>query len=133
MTGQTVTTREQLWAQRAYLAIVAFEKRASKDSAKEYLSFARSFPALIHSCGLAQALAFAQAKATDKSCHDPFLNDLATVLNQGEPEELADKSRTCDLSEYLRLSRHTLTAAGWIKRYADALLKKKVEPDDTGD
>ncbi len=133
MTGRTVKTREQLWAERAYLAVETFGKRASKDNAKEYLSFARSFPALIHSCGLAQALAFAQAKATGTSCHEPFLNDIATVLDQGKPEDLADKSRTCDLSEYLRLSRHTLAAAGWIKRYADALLKEKAEPHDTGD
>ena len=44
---------------------------------KEYVSFAKKFPALIHTCGLAQAVAFALAKGGQQGV---YAEDLAAVL-----------------------------------------------------
>ena len=58
-----VHTRSQKMAQVAYEAVCRC-KEESKDPKdfKDYRSFALSFPALIHNCGLAQAFTFAAAK-----------------------------------------------------------------------
>lgn len=125
----TLTTLEQKWAQRAFCAVDEVSRKSdSKDFKKsEYLSFARSFPSLIHSCGLAQALAFAQSKK-----QTVFLKDISFVMTEEkEYETFTKKSRQASISEYLQLSRHALDAAGWIKRYADALLKEDGDKNDS--
>ena len=86
----------------------------------EYRSFALSFPALIHDCGLVQSLAFAQAKN-----RKDYLNDLAAVFSATGlkigADELLESSRTADIAEYMRLSELALDAASWLKRYTVAL------------
>ena len=115
-------TREQRMAEAAFLRV---EERTKGSGATEYLSFANSFPSLIHSCGLVQAVSFAQAKGKDD-----LLKDLAAVL--GKPlDELTVKSRTKPLSPYMLLSREALAAAGWLKRYAQALIKDEKEGGET--
>jgi len=114
----TPTTRNQLWAQRAFERVGDHQGKAKQD---EFLTFAKRFPSLIHTCGLAQAIAFAQARG-----HAEIVADLAAVLEvEGDAALLAKRSRSEPLGVYLRLSRDALVAAGWIKRYAEALLKDK--------
>ncbi|MBA4192330.1 MAG: CRISPR-associated protein Cmr5 [Planctomycetaceae bacterium] len=120
----SVNTRSQRLAQKAYACI---DGRTLK---KEYSTFARKFPALVHACGLAQAVAFAVAKKeTD------YLADLAAVLTAGghqnvpNPDALAALTRTVPVSGYLRLTRDTLDAAVWLKRYVEAV--NTDEPDNT--
>lgn len=109
-----IRTKEQQMAQ------AAFERVQGRDSGfEEYSSFALAFPALVHSCGLAQALAFAQAKGrTD------YLSDLENVLGEDVGEnrggDLCTRSRQAELMEYMRLSRRALAASSWIKRYCQA-------------
>jgi CRISPR-associated protein Cmr5 len=92
---------------------------------QEYTTVAKKFPALIHTCGLAQAVAFAQAKR-DLA----YLDDLAAVLAAAGYREitghdaLGQQSRDQSLTGYLRLSRDALLAAGWLKRYVEALAEK---------
>ena len=118
-------TRSQQYAQAAFPAVQRHYPQPTKDLSKEqkeYRTVAKKFPSLIHTCGLAQAIAFYQAKG-----HTKYLADLAQVVSRaGHPEitdakSLAEHSRTDKLSLYMRLSRDTLTAAGWIKRYVEAL------------
>ena len=105
-----IRTKEQQMAQ------AAFERVRGRSSGLEfevYSSFALAFPSLVHSCGLAQALAFAQAKG-----RADYLSDLENVL--GEGEGLCKRSREAELMEYMRLSRRALAASSWIKRYCQA-------------
>ncbi|HEX8204196.1 MAG TPA: type III-B CRISPR module-associated protein Cmr5 [Isosphaeraceae bacterium] len=112
----SVHTRSQRLAQAAYARIDKGGKLVP-----EYVSFAKKFPALIHTCGLAQAVAFALAKK-----QSGYVEDLAAVLKaSGHPEitsaqTLDDQTRTQQLSGYLRLSRDAIHAAGWLKRYVEA-------------
>ena len=66
-----MATTEQRRAQHAYDKVSKHEGNTAEDQ-KKYKSFATGFPALIHQCGLAQAIAYAQNKAPDK-----YLDDLA--------------------------------------------------------
>jgi CRISPR-associated protein Cmr5 len=104
------------------MAQTAYDRIRQRQPTREFASFTRSFPSLLHSCGLAQAVAFAKAKG-----HDPYLQDLAVVLRSvGHSEaETADSleraTREHAVPAYIRLSRSTLQAAGWMKRYVEAV------------
>lgn len=112
-------TNSQKMAQAAYTAV------AECAVSGEFKSFARGFPTMAHTSGLAQAIAFAQGKG--KGHHDRYLKILATVLNAGgfgpfpDSGTMAEKARTAEAAEYMRLSRGAFIAADWIKRYAEAL------------
>ena len=83
---------------------------------------------LHYSCGLAQAVAFAQAK--DKSA---YLDDLSNVMRIDDNSVLGNISRTVDLVEYLQITREAIECATWIKRYAEATEelseKQEVSPE----
>lgn len=115
----TVLTRSQKMAQAAFKQVQ--ERAERKDQFKEYSSFSKKFPALIHTCGLVQAVAFAQAKD-----EGDYIHDLEAVLKAGGHAEIPERSldrlsRTEPLGGYLRLSRDSLAAATWLKRYVEAL------------
>ena len=107
-------TRQQVWAEKAYAKVKAVENTIGEE---DYGRFCKGFPALIHSAGLCQAVAFAEAKEKDK-----YLEDLAAVLGKNK-DDLAHTSRLVDVVEYQQLSRDAMAVATWLKRYAEALLK----------
>jgi len=105
------------------MAHSAFNQVKKRNPGKEYTSFARDFPTLVHSCGLAQTLAFALAKAGHQL---EYAEDLAAVLTAAgyigvdTARKLRDKTNSVGVAEYLRLSRAGLAAAIWLKRYVEA-------------
>lgn len=107
-------TREQQMATKAYECV----KRVEKKDGGTYLQFAQQLPALIHACGLAQTIAFALAKK-----RGDVANDLAEVLGK-DVRQFHEHVRGLPATEYMRLSRQALSAATWIKRYAEVLLEK---------
>ena len=115
-----IHTRSQKLAQAAF-PCVQNRKRELGERFKEYTTFAKKFPALVHTCGLAQSLAFALAKKeTD------YIKDLTVVLHASgyeiaDSSALQKQSSECDLSSYIRLSRDTLKVAEWLKRYVEAV------------
>src|SRR6266545_3543981 len=117
----SIHTRSQKLAQAAYKQIALHTDNGQRKPNKEYVSFAKRFPALIHTCGLAQAVAFALAKK-----ENDYLNDLAAVLKASGHAAISDaaaldqQGRTQQLSGYLRLSRDAINAASWLKRYVEA-------------
>lgn len=123
----TVHTRSQRLSQAAFAQVHGQYQKLTEKQFKEYFSFAKKFPALVHTCGLAQAVAFARAKKeTD------YVDDLAEVLKNAGHLEITDGgkldecARNLPLNGYLRLSRNAIEAASWLKRYAEA-----VGEDDT--
>jgi CRISPR-associated protein Cmr5 len=117
----SVHTRSQRLAQAAFPRIQNRMRGLREKAFDEYRSFVKKFPALIHTCGLAQAVAFALAKQ-----ENDYIEDLAAVLREcGHPEitsaqTLHERARTQPLSGYLRLSRDAINAASWLKRYVEA-------------
>ena len=115
-------TREQRMAEIAFQRV---KERTGKD-AGDYLSFANSFPSLVHSCGLVQAVAFADAKGKKN-----LIEDISKVLEK-PLDELTVQARSKPLAAYMLLSREVLAAAGWVKRYAQALLKEEEGAGNNG-
>ena len=113
-----ILTKDQKMAQAAY------ERVASRGGAsfEDYNNFAKAFPALIHSCGLVQAVAFAATKGKGE-----YIADLQAVFDQADQAgDLYERSRSAGLAEYTRISRHALAAATWLKRYCQALEKTDI-------
>jgi CRISPR-associated protein Cmr5 len=106
-------TRNQERAQAAWGQVQA---RSGQKGEKEFKQFCKAFPALLHSSGLCQALAFCEAKG-----HSVYLSSLSAVVGL-EREVLHARARETNLSEYRWLSQEALTCATWLARYADALL-----------
>ncbi len=130
-------TRSQKLAQAAFLRIHERDGQLTP----EYVTIAKKFPSLVHTCGLAQAVAFYEAKGSTKpgkpgkpeKPHLLYLKDLAAVLTSvghqqiGTVEQLTDIVRTEAISGYLRLSRDTIDAASWLKRYVEAVASDEAE------
>jgi len=111
-------TRQQKRAKIAYDCIKKVEPLT--DVKDDYSNLAKKFPALVQSCGLAQTIAFVEAK--DKRTN--YLKHLSKVMARNENEDLGTASREADLIEYQRLSYEAIEAATWLKRYSEALLEK---------
>jgi CRISPR-associated protein Cmr5 len=117
----SVHTRSQKLAQAAYSQIAIHTHNGTRKPDKEFVSTAKKFPALIHTCGLAQAVAFALAKKDDE-----YIGYLAAVLKASGHTHISDQyaldnqARESALSTYLRLTRDAISAASWLKRYVEA-------------
>ena len=115
-------TKEQSMAGKAFERVNERQRTLGEDF-KEYKSFALSFPSLIHSCGLVQALAYAKkdTKGQDSKIKSGYINDLQEVFNEiDNAGDLPTRSREADVMEYMRITRHAISAASWIKRYCQA-------------
>ena len=115
-------TKEQSMAGKAFERVNERQRTLGEDF-KEYKSFALSFPSLIHSCGLVQALAYAKkdTKGKDSKIKSGYISDLQEVFNEiDNAGDLPTRSREADVMEYMRITRHAISAASWIKRYCQA-------------
>lgn len=113
-------TRDQVYSARAWQRVNQW-MRLDEETRKKEVGFAKSFPAMILGCGLCQAVTFAHSKG-----HENFLTALSFVLTPtGEsvpnPEQLIGRIQDAQLTGYIRLSREAIVAAGWIKRFCEAL------------
>ena len=95
------------------------------DHIAEYKTQCMHLPALIHQCGLCQALAFLDAKgAGGKRYFHQLLEDVAGVSRLADSrEKLTAKARTAGVQEYQRMTAEMMACAQWLKRYAEAMLK----------
>lgn len=117
------------------MAQKAFEKAGSRSGGsqfEEYCSFARAFPSLLHTCGLVQAVTFANAGKGSQQYKKDLIEDLKEILKAAgmpfSPEDgndLPEMARRADQQNYLILGRRCLQAAIWLKRYAEALKPEK--------
>lgn len=106
-------TRQQRRAQVAYSCI---SSRSKCDD--NYSQIAKKFPALVHNCGLAQAIAFVLAK--EGTTGEAYIDHLTSTM--GEAGDIGNISRTADMMKYQRLTREAIESATWLKRYSEALL-----------
>ena len=109
-------TKDQKLAEAAYSRVI-IRKNQPRFNFAEYVSFAMSFPTLIHTCGLVQAVAFAEAKNMGA-----YVEDLHEVFKAIDvDDDIHEMARSAELAEYTRISRHALSASTWIKRYCQAM------------
>lgn len=110
--------RAHVVAQKAYARV---EARLNFDKKKEYGSLAHKLPVLILQNGLAQATGFLRAKG--EAHHTALLDDLAMLLDSKDGKTLHEQVIAADVAQTMLLTRRSLEAAGWIKRYVQGLLK----------
>lgn len=115
-------TRAQRQAATALARIRRIEQRSAAQR-KEYKARADSFPVLVLQAGLAQAVGFMRAKAAKNPAYGDYLDDLAAVLGlPAGQDELQRRAIDDPLRDYRQLTRQTLAAAGWLKRFGQACL-----------
>ncbi len=116
--------RSQLIAQAAFDRVVA---RKDADDKKAYGAMAHKLPILILQNGLAQATGFLCAKEKKENLH--LLDDLTQVLHDTGEASCATSAAlrntiiNADTDKTMHLTRRSLEAAGWIKRYVQGGLK----------
>lgn len=121
-------TRNQKHAVQIFDQVDEFREEPETKRNK-YGSMAHRLPALIRTAGLAQALAFVAARGTDEQKR--LLDHIASVVGLPNGVSLLERSRTAELSDYMRLTREVLPALNWYKRFAQSVLG--VEVDDEGE
>ncbi|GAA5531114.1 type III-B CRISPR module-associated protein Cmr5 [Herpetosiphon gulosus] len=121
-------TLEQRYATKVYEKANVYGEK-TKEERTRYGNLAFSLPIMIHSAGLVQALHFASTRK--KAEQKQFLQDLAEILEFKNTQELLDKSRTAQITEYMRLTRQTLAVLVWFKRFAQSILE--LEASDVTD
>lgn len=124
-------TLEQEFAEQVYNKAVAYGNAHPKDSPErdKYGSMAHKLPILVRTAGLAEALAFVESRSKDP--HKALLEDLAQVVSDQGREVFVGQSRKADLQEYVYLTRRTMLALKWFKRFAQSVLE--VEATEEGE
>jgi CRISPR-associated protein Cmr5 len=110
-------TRSQRFAKEAYESVQSMTTDPRRD---KYKAVTRNLPVLIRTAGLAQALAFVPSGEDQKQMHAALIKHLSATVAQGKG--LSEYCRTASLSEYMRLTRDTLDALLWFKRFAESIL-----------
>lgn len=109
-------TRSQEYAAVIYKQVNEIEDK-SKEDQKKYGSMAHKLPVLVRTAGLAQALAFVDARGSDPA--KKLLEHLAAAVKE---DQLLVRSRDCELVEYMHLTQKVMTALVWYKRFAQSVL-----------
>lgn len=117
-------TRNQRYAAHIFEQVI----QVPEAERRKYGSMAHRLPVLIRTAGLAQALAFADARG--KNPGKRLLGDIAAVLRFKDKDELLKRSREAELPEYMRLTRDVLAALAWYKRFAQSVLGVEAGADE---
>jgi CRISPR-associated protein Cmr5 len=131
----SIHTRSQRYAGEALARINAIKN--NENLRDEYKSRADSFSVMVMQSGLAQGLGFLLAKSGNSpdNGYGRYLQDLAAVLKAGgattanSGEQLQQNAIAANLADYRLLTRETLAAAGWLKRFGQAYIKKENNGD----
>jgi CRISPR-associated protein Cmr5 len=130
-------TRNQDYALKAYEKVSSLKERSERaqqprsestvepPNASSYGVMAHKLPILIHTAGLAQALAFLQARGNPTQRE--LLNDLADTIGLENSQQLLISARTSQINEYILLTRQVLAALLWYKRFAQSELHVDVD------
>ncbi len=123
-------TRHQSYAARIFEQVNELREKGEKEC-KKYGSVAHRLPVLIRKAGLAQALAFVEARCGTEGEGQRLLDHLAVVIGEKTRSELLCRSRTASLPDYMHLTRQVLAALFWYKRFAQSVLR--VEAGDNSE
>lgn len=123
-------TRNQEYAAQIFEQVTQVFEGLGSEERNKYGSLTQRLPVLIRTAGLAQALAFADARG--KKPGKRLLGDIAAVLRFKDKDELLKRSREAELPEYMRLTRDVLAALAWYKRFAQSVLGVEAGADEEG-
>jgi CRISPR-associated protein Cmr5 len=91
-----------------------------------YGGLCHSFPVMVRTCGLCQALAFSASKAGDskgrEKAHKLILDHVGKLIGQADPLKAV---READTVQYMLYTRRVLSAWIYFKRFAESILEVK--------
>lgn len=111
--------------------LVSEVEREPEEVRKKYGGLCHSFPVLVRTCGLCQALAFSHDKAmvsdgqhpnSRNSAHKLLLRHVGRVLGLPDDDSM-EAVRKADVVEYMLYTRRVLSAWIYFKRFAVSILK----------
>ena len=129
-----IAARTHAVASEAYDRVRAHARDPKKN---EYGTLAHKLPGMILENGLAQAIGFLVAKGQNE--HKALLADLNAVLRSAGTVTTADGEAFhelvigSNLNESMQLTRRSLEASAWIKRYAQGVLQVGATGEQTAD
>lgn len=125
-------TRSQTYAAAVYEKVKAIKDDKSKEKPyhKKYGGMAHKLPVLIRTAGLAQALVFVSGKG--EQAWTDLLSDLNAVVGKTNGKDLLLASLSEDLFNYMHLTRRSMDALVWFKRFAESVLNVKQGEEETG-
>jgi CRISPR-associated protein Cmr5 len=99
-----------------------------KETQQIYGGLCHSFPVMVRTCGLCQALAFSQAKAGDgqdarEKAHRLLLQHVQKVLALNG--DVLQVVREASATQYMLYTRRVLSAWVYFKRFAESILEVK--------
>ena len=118
--------------QRAKFALrKVIEAKDAGVNQKEYISYASSLPAMIHTNGLGQAAAFFKSKkAKDgqpKTTHEYLYQLLSDWLQQDDQpfakKDLLDGITSASMKDYRLAQAEAQALMDWVKKFAKAYMK----------
>jgi len=131
-----IETRTQKVASAAYQR-VAERNELSPAERKAYGALAHKFPGMVLENGLAQATGFLLAKGRCE--HKALFEDIHQILHSvgatqaSNSKALHEEIIESDLQAIMLLTRHTLDASGWLKRYVQGILKVSATGDESSE
>ncbi len=125
-------TLQQEYAKKVYARVEAFgqDHLLGSKERTEYGAMAHKFPVLVRQAGLIQALVFVQTRGKD--AHKSLLRDLAQVVGGQDAQTFVNQCRDAKLMDYMWLTRQTLSALEWFKRFAQSVLEVDPGADEEG-
>ncbi len=115
-------TRDQAYGISAHKNVQAIKENKA---ARKYGVMCHKLPILIHTAGLAQALAFVDSRKGD--IYKTFLEDLGKTV---EEKDIVTTAREANLNDYMRLAAQVMAALVWYKRFAQSILGVDVSDSD---
>jgi CRISPR-associated protein Cmr5 len=131
-----IRTREQVRAQKAFEHAESLKNSDGRGEKDDYGRYAHKLPILIRTAGLAQAIAFTEAK--DRGGALKLLDHLAEqaqacgLLEGGKTVNrtvLGAASRSADLAAYRMLTHEIQACLVWYKRFAVSVLDVEAGED----
>lgn len=118
-----MNTLEQVFASKIHSQVKAYGDDHPKDSPQrnKYGAVAQKLPILVRTAGLTQALAFVDSRGQEPD--RILLEHLAQIVVANDLNTFLEQSRNCELQEYSYLTRKTLLALKWYKRFAQSILE----------
>ncbi len=106
------------------------ELKGNDKAAKIYGGLCHSFPVMVRTCGLCQALAFSESKKAAGEgrgeAHEKLLEHVAKLLDK---QTAASAVQQMNASEYMFATRRVLAAWIYFKRFAVSILKVETAGD----
>jgi len=123
-------TLSQEYATSAYKQVSAFGNKYKEGNPerKQYGAMAHKLPVLVRQAGLIQALVFVETRG--KESQRRLLEDLANTLGRADAKTFREECQKADLPDYMWLTRQTLAALEWYKRFAESVLN--IKPGEEG-